>query len=188
MAHSLSDFLLGRRLFLAAGLTSFALPALAGVGPDLIKGTLARFKLAQAPKPLPDLAFVDGADKPVKLSDYKGKVVLLNFWATWCAPCVKEMPSLDRLQAEMGKDKFVVLPLSLDGPSKPKVVPFYKDKDLTELGIYFDKGHKTMQAVDVNVLPTSILIDAEGRELGRIEGEADWAKPEAVALMKAAIG
>jgi hypothetical protein len=98
------------------------------------------------------------------------------------------MPSLDRLQAEMGKDKFVVLPLSLDGPSKPKVVPFYKNKDLTELGIYFDKGHKTMQAVDVNVLPTSILIDAEGRELGRIEGEADWAKPEAVALMKAAMG
>lgn len=188
MAHSLSDFLLGRRLFLAAGLTSFALPALANVGPDLIKGTLARFKLAKAPKPLPDLAFVDGTDKAVKLSDYKGKVVLMNFWATWCAPCVKEMPSLDRLQAEMGKDKFVVLPLSLDGPSKPKVVPFYKNKDLTELGIYFDKGHKTMQAVDVNVLPTSILIDAEGRELGRIEGEADWAKPEAVALMKAAMG
>jgi thiol-disulfide isomerase/thioredoxin len=188
MAHSLSDFLPGRRLFLAAGLTSLALPALADLGPALIKGTLERFKLAKSPKPLPDLAFVDGADKPVKLSDYKGKVVLLNFWATWCAPCVKEMPSLDRLQADMGKDRFVVLPLSLDGPSKPKVVPFYKDKKLTELGIFFDKGHKTMQAADVNVLPTSILIDAEGRELGRIEGEADWARPEAVALMKAAIG
>jgi thiol-disulfide isomerase/thioredoxin len=188
MAHSLSDFLLGRRLFLVAGLTSLALPALADVGPDLIRGTLERFKLAKAPKPLPDLAFVDDADKPLKLSDYKGKVVLLNFWATWCAPCVKEMPSLDRLQAKMGKDKFVVLPLSLDGPSKPKVVPFYKDKDLTDLGIYFDKGRKTMQAVGVDVLPTSILIDAQGRELGRIEGEADWAKPEAVALMKAAGG
>jgi thiol-disulfide isomerase/thioredoxin len=188
MAHSLPDFLLGRRLFLAAGLTSFAFPALANVGPGLIKGTLARFKLAPTPKPLPDLAFVDADDKPVKLSDYKGKVVLMNFWATWCAPCVKEMPSLNRLQAEMGKDKFVVLPLSLDGPTKRKVAPFYQDKKLDELGVYFDKGHKTMQAVDVNVLPTSILVDAQGRELGRIEGEADWEKPEALALMKAAVG
>jgi thiol-disulfide isomerase/thioredoxin len=188
MAHSLPDFLLGRRLFLAAGLTSFAVPALADIGPDLIKGTLARFELAKTPKPLPDFAFVNAEDKPLKLSDYKGKVVLVNFWATWCAPCVKEMPSLDKLQAEMGRDKFIVLPLSLDGPSKPKVAPFYQDKKLTELGIYFDKGRKTMQAVDVNVLPTSILVDAEGRELGRIEGEADWEKPEAVALMKAAVG
>jgi thiol-disulfide isomerase/thioredoxin len=188
MAHSLPDFLLGRRLFLAAGLTSFALPALANVGPDLIKGTLERFKLAKSPKPLPELAFVDAADKPLKLSDYRGKVVLVNFWATWCAPCVKEMPSLDRLQALMGKDKFIVLPLSLDGPSWPKVAPFYHDKKLSELGIYFDKGRKTMQALDVSVLPTSILVDAQGRELGRIEGEADWATPEAVALMKAAAG
>lgn len=188
MAHSLPDFLIGRRLFLAAGLTSFALPALAGVGPDLLKGSLEKFALTTPPKPMPEITFVDADAKPLKLADYKGKVVLLNFWATWCAPCVKEMPSLDRLQGGMGKDKFIVLPLSLDGPSKPKVAPFYQDKKLTELGIYFDKGHKVQQALDVNVLPTSILIDAEGRELGRIEGEAEWDKPEALALMKAAIG
>ena len=102
--------------------------------------------MAKAPKPLPDLAFTDADDKPVKLADYKGKTVLLNFWATWCAPCVKEMPSLDKLQAEMGKDKFVVLPLSLDGPSKPKVAPFYADKKLANLGIYFDKGKKAHAA------------------------------------------
>jgi thiol-disulfide isomerase/thioredoxin len=122
------------------------------------------------------------------LGDYKGKVVLLNFWATWCAPCVKEMPSLDKLQAEMGKDKFVVIPLSLDGPSKPKVAPFYKDKNLANLGIYFDKSKKVQQALDVSVLPTSILIDAQGREIGRLQGDADWDKPESIALMKAAVG
>jgi hypothetical protein len=101
---------------------------------------------------------------------------------------VKEMPSLDRLQAELGKDKFVILPLSLDGPSRPKVAPFYQDKKLTNLGVYFDKGRKAMQALDISILPTSILIDAEGRELGRLEGEADWEKPEALALVKAAVG
>jgi len=113
--------------------------------------------------------------------------VLLNFWATWCAPCVKEMPSLDKLQAEMGKDKFVVLPLSLDGPSKPKVAPFYADRKLANLGIYFDKGKKALGALDISVLPTSVLVDPEGREIGRMEGDADWDKPEAIALMKAAV-
>ena len=97
------------------------------------------------------------------------------------------MPSLDRLQAEMGKDKFVVLPLSLDGPSKPKVAPFYDDKKLANLGIYFDKGKKAMAALDVSVLPTSILVDPAGRELGRLEGDADWDTPEGLALMKAAM-
>ena len=136
---------------------------------------------------MPDLAFTDANDKPVKLSDYKGKTVLLNFWATWCAPCVKEMPSLDRLQGEIGKDKLVVLPLSLDGPSKPKVAPFYADRKLANLGIYFDKGKKALGALDISVLPTSVLVDPEGREIGRMEGDADWDKPEALALMKAVI-
>ena len=181
MTYPGSDFLLARRLLLAGASAFFALPALANLGPELLKGTLAKFQL-------PELAFNDADDKPLKLADYKGKVVLLNFWATWCAPCVKEMPSLDRLQAEMGKDKFVVLPLSLDGPSRPKVAPFYKDKKLSHLGVYFDKGRKSMQALDISILPTSILVDTQGRELGRLEGEADWDKPEALALMKGATG
>ena len=187
MAHSRTDFLIGRRLLLAAVPAFFAVPALAKVSSGLLTGTLAKFSLAKEPKPLPDLAFTDADDKPLKLADYKGKTVLLNFWATWCAPCVKEMPSLDKLQAEMGKDKFVVLPLSLDGPSKPKVAPFYADKKLGNLGIYFDKGKKALGALDISVLPTSVLVDPEGREIGRMEGDADWDKPEALALMKAAV-
>jgi thiol-disulfide isomerase/thioredoxin len=187
MTHPAPYFLSRRSLF-AAALSVLASPAFANVGPDLLKGTLAKFELAGTPKALPEIGFIDADDKPLGLADYKGKVVLLNFWATWCAPCVKEMPSLDRLQAEMGKDRFAVVPLSLDGPSKPKVAPFYKDKNLANLGIFFDKGRKVQQAVDVSVLPTSILIDAQGREIGRMVGEADWDKPEAIALMKAAVG
>ena len=186
MAHPVQYFL-HRRTVVAAGLSLLASPALANVGPELAKGTLEKFQLVKPPKPLPDLAFSDSDDKPLKLADYRGKAVLLNFWATWCGPCVKEMPSLDKLQAEMGKDKFVILPLSLDGPSRPKVAPFYRDKKLTNLGIYFDKGRKVMQALDISILPTSLLIDREGRELGRLEGEADWDKPEALALVKAAV-
>jgi thiol-disulfide isomerase/thioredoxin len=185
MAYPVQYFL--RRSFLAGALGALASPALANIGPDLVQGTLAKFQLAKSPKPLPELAFNDADDKLLKLGDYKGKIVLLNFWATWCAPCVKEMPSLDRLQAELGKDKFVVLPLSLDGPSRPKVAPFYADKKLSHLGVYFDKGRKAMQALDISILPTSILIDAQGRELGRLEGEADWDKPEALTLVKSAV-
>ncbi len=187
MTHPASYFLSRRSLFVGA-LSAFATPAFANVGPDLLKGTVEKFELGAAPRPLPEIGFIDPDDKALSLADYKGKVVLLNFWATWCAPCVKEMPSLDRLQAAMGKDKFVVVPLSLDGPSKPKVAPFYKDKNLANLGVYFDKGKKVQQTLDVSVLPTSILIDAQGREIGRMLGEADWDKPESIALMKAVVG
>jgi len=193
MAHLQRDFLSGRRSILAGGLAALALPvfaarAFAGVKPDMAKGAMERFKLAATPRPLPDLEIQNADDKPLKLSELRGKVVLLNFWATWCTPCVKEMPSLDRLQAALPKDKYLVVPLSIDGPTKPKVVPFYKDQKLANLGIYFDKGRKAMQGLDVTLLPTSILVDARGRELGRIEGDADWDMPESIALMKAALG
>ncbi len=193
MAHPQRDFLPGRRSVLAGGIAAVALPllagrAIAGVKPDMAKGSMERFKLAAQPKALPDLEIQNADDKPMKLSDFKGKVVLLNFWATWCTPCVKEMPSLDRLQAAFPKDKFLIVPLSIDGPTKPKVAPFYKDQKLANLGIFFDKGRKTMQGLDVTLLPTSILVDAKGRELGRIEGDADWDMPESIALMKAAMG
>ncbi|MBL0901432.1 MAG: TlpA family protein disulfide reductase [Reyranella sp.] len=150
-------------------------------------GAMERFKLAGKPKPLADVEIQDFSDRPLRLSGFRGRALLLNFWATWCAPCVKEMPSLDRLQAALPKDKFLVLPLSIDGPTKPKVEPFYRDQKLKQLGIYFDKGRKAMQALDVTLLPTSILVDPNGRELGRIEGDADWDMPESIALMKAAI-
>lgn len=194
MANSGSAFRPSRRLLLAglpflfASSALFPASARAKVGSDLIRGAVRRFERVDPPRAMPVVTFASGDDKPLTLADYKGKVVLVNFWATWCAPCVSEMPSLDQLQKKMGKDKFVILPLSLDGPTRAKVAPFYQDKKLGELGIYFDKGRNAMQALGISVLPTSILVDADGRELGRIEGEADWSAPEALALMKAAEG
>src|SRR4051812_28354483 len=137
MAHPVRYFLLRRRLLVGAGAATLALPgaARAEVPAGLIKGSMARFKLTAPPKPMPDLEFLNVDDKPLRLADLTGKARLINLWATWCAPCVKEMPSLDRLQAVLPKDRFVVLPISLDGPSKAKVAPFYKEKKLDHLGI-----------------------------------------------------
>jgi thiol-disulfide isomerase/thioredoxin len=184
MAYPVPNFLPSRR-YILSGVLSGALAALAG--PARAAGEMGKFEKATVPKPLPDLEFQNADDKPLRFADFRGKALLVNFWATWCAPCVKEMPSLDRLQAKFPKDKFLVLPLSIDGPTRPKVAPFYKDRKLAHLGIYFDKGRKAMQGLNVSLLPTSILVDPMGRELGRLEGDADWDMPEGVALMKAAI-
>ena len=180
MAYPAPNFLPGRREFLCG---AAALSIASGAQAD----AMGRFQKANAAKPLPEIEFVDADDRPKTLSELKGKVVLVNFWATWCAPCVKEMPSLDRLQAAVGKDKLVVLPLSLDGASRAKVAPFYEATQLKNLGIFFDKGRVAMKAFAVSILPTSILIDASGREVGRLEGEADWDTPEAIALVSAAL-
>ena len=189
MAHPIRDFLPGRRLVMAGAAATFisAATARAEISSGLIKGAMKRFKLTTPPKPMPDLEFLDVNDQPIRLSELNGQARLINLWATWCAPCVKEMPSLDRLQAAMPKDKFVVLPISLDGPSKAKVAPFYKERKLDHLGIYYDKSRKAMSTLEVTLLPTSILVDPAGRELGRLEGDADWDTPEGIALMKAAL-
>ena len=185
MAYPVPNFLPGRREFLCGAAAAYAAAICAASTAHA--DAMVRFQKAKAPKPLPEIEFVDAEDKPTTLSDLKGKVVLVNFWATWCAPCVKEMPSLDRLQAAVGKDKLIVLPLSLDGASRAKVAPFYEATQLKNLGIFFDKGRVAMKALAVSILPTSILIDAEGREIARLEGEADWDKPEAIALVSAAL-
>jgi len=189
MAHPNRYFLPGRRGVLAgaASLVAAAGTAQAEVSASLAKGPMARFKITSPPKPMPDLEFLNADDKTIRLADLTDKVRLINLWATWCAPCVKEMPSLDRLQAAIPKRKFLVLPISLDGPSKAKVAPFYKERKLSDLGIYYDKGRKAMSVLGVSLLPTSILVDPAGRELGRLEGDADWDTPEGIALMEAAL-
>ena len=189
MAYPIQDFLPSRRLVVMGGAATLigAATARAEISSSLIRGAMKRFKLTTPPKPVPDLEFLDVNDQPIRLSELNGQARLINLWATWCAPCVKEMPSLDRLQAEMPRDRFLVIPISLDGPSRPKVAPFYKEQNLLSLRIYYDKGRKAMSTLGVTLLPTSILVDPAGRELGRLEGDADWDSPEGLALMRAAM-
>ncbi|MCW5747541.1 MAG: TlpA family protein disulfide reductase, partial [Alphaproteobacteria bacterium] len=153
-----------------------------------VRGAMDRFEVKARPAPAPFLAFKDKDDLDASLAAFRGKVVLVNFWATWCIPCVKEMPSLNRLAGKIGEDHFVVVALSLDGPSRPKVEPFIRSRNLDQLRVYFDAQKKSYGALDIVVLPTSVLIDAQGREVGRLQGDADWDSPDAEALVRHVIG
>ena len=157
----------------------------------LAHGEVAALTMATAPLRLPDLTFEDANGKPKKLSDWRGKTVLLNLWATWCVPCRKEMPALDELQSKLGGKDFEVVAVNIDtrDPAKPK--NFLKDANLTRLGYFTDQKAKVFQ--DLKAIgralgmPTSVLIDAQGCEIGTIAGPAEWASDDAVKLIKAAV-
>jgi thiol-disulfide isomerase/thioredoxin len=156
--------------------------------PPAFKGALQSFRSADPPKPAPEINFTDAAGTPHSLADFKGRVVLLNYWATWCAPCVEEMPSLERLQAKHGGADFTVLAISVDRQGLPVVEPFLERIGLRQLPIYLDRSGASMRAFAVRGLPTTMLIDRQGNELGRLEGMADWESPAAEALIRHYLG
>jgi thiol-disulfide isomerase/thioredoxin len=164
-----------------------AAEAPAGFGKALATGTLAAFLVHREPKPLPDIAFADGAGKPLKLSDWKGRVVLINLWATWCAPCRKEMPDLAKLQQELGSDQFEVVAISVDRKGAEASSAFLKETGADVLKLYVEPTTKIVSELQSAGLPATILVDRQGRELGRLLGPAHWASPEAVALVQAAL-
>jgi len=158
-----------------------------GVSRDLATGTLAAFLVRPEPKPLPDIAFQDGAGKPLKLSDWKGRVVLINLWATWCAPCRKEMPDLAGLQKELGSDQFEVVAISVDRKGAEASSAFLKETGADNLKLYVEPTTAIVGELQSAGLPATILVDRQGREIGRLLGPADWASPEAQALVRAAL-
>jgi thiol-disulfide isomerase/thioredoxin len=157
----------------------------------LAQGEVAALTMATAPMKLPDLAFEDADGKPKKLSDWRGRTVLLNLWATWCVPCRKEMPALDRLQAKLGGPDFEVVAVNIDtrDPDKPR--NFLKDANLTRLGYFTDDKAKVFQDLKsvgrALGMPTSVLVDGQGCEIATIAGPADWASDDAVKLISAAL-
>ncbi len=134
--------------------------------------------------PAPAMSFVDGTGRRLGLNAFAGKLVLLNLWATWCPPCVAEMPALDRLAARFGGDDFDVVAVAMDHGGRRTVEPFLQRHGLDHLALYLDPEAAALRAWNTNSLPTSVLIDQDGRVLGRIEGEADWDSPEAQALIR----
>ncbi len=147
--------------------------------------------MATTPLRLPDLAFEDAEGKPRKLSEWRGKTVLVNLWATWCVPCRKEMPALDSLQAKLGGKDFEVVAVNIDtrDPDKPR--NFLKEANLTRLGYFADSKAKVFQ--DLKAIgkalgmPTSILVDGQGCEIANLAGPAEWASDDAIKLIKAAM-
>jgi thiol-disulfide isomerase/thioredoxin len=159
----------------------------AAVSRALATGPLAAFVLKPQRPAVADLAFADGAGKPLKLSDWRGKIALVNLWATWCAPCRKEMPALAGLQSKLGGSDFEVLAISIDRKGTAASAAFLDEAKATALKLYVDPSSKALAALQAIGLPASVLVDRDGREIGRLLGPADWASPEAERLIRAAI-
>ena len=159
------------------------LPTGPGSNP-LSVGHMAGF-VFKAPEELPEITYTDGTGKAGTAKDWQDKVVLLNLWATWCAPCRKEMPALDRLQAELGSDTFEVVALSVDRGGVEASRKFLDQIKVEKLKLYVDPTAKASSTLKAIGLPTTLLIK-NGREVGRLVGPAEWDSPEAKALVKAA--
>jgi thiol-disulfide isomerase/thioredoxin len=153
-----------------------------------IPPVLKHFEATEPPKPVPQTPFVEGESRSRTLADYKGRGIVLNFWATWCAPCIKEMPQLDTLQVSSRDKGVVVLTVSEDRGAAAMVEKFLRLNGLKNLPALRDPEGKLMRRLAVRGLPTTILIDAEGREVGRVVGPAEWDDPEAVAFIHKLIG
>src|ERR1700750_1694893 len=157
----------------------------------LAQGEVAALTMASAPLKLPDLAFEDADGNPRKLSDFRGKTLLVNLWATWCVPCRKEMPALDELQGKLAGPNFEVVAINIDtrDPEKPR--NFLKEASLTRLGFFSDQKAKVFQ--DLKAIgralgmPTSVLVDPQGCEIATMAGPAEWASEDALKLIRAAV-
>lgn len=151
----------------------------------LNSGHMAAFVFKPAPEPIEEVSFKNGNDQPTTLSDFKGKAILLNLWATWCAPCREEMPALDRLQNQLGSNKFEVVALSVDRGGAEKSQQFLDKINVKNLNLYVDEKAGSSSALKVIGMPTTLLIDADGREVGRLVGPAEWDSTDAVRLIEA---
>ncbi|MER8420553.1 TlpA family protein disulfide reductase [Mesorhizobium sp. M0166] len=161
-------------------LLAFLLPASAAEPPQ-------NFVVHEAPVAVPEISFEDGNGKPKTLADFHGKVVLLNIWATWCAPCRKEMPTLDRLQAKLGGPDFEVVALSMDRAGPEIVKKFFAEIGIKLLALNIDVSGKAMFAIGTVGLPATLLINRDGKEIGRLIGPAEWDAPDMVDFIRSRI-
>ena len=131
-----------------------------------------------------NITFVDSKEKIIKLSDYKGKLVLLNFWATWCAPCKEEMPSLDNLKANPNLDNIEIFPINIGKDNLKKSNKFFQDLNIKNLNIYFDNPATLAKDLSLRGIPTTILFNKEGNEFARIIGLIDFGDQEFLTWIK----
>lgn len=194
------NLLQGRRAIVVLATGTLALAAIAIVGMIYLSGgtpmrvpqgggqietaSSRSFVMHEAPRPLAEIRFEDGNGEALTLADLRGKTVLLNIWATWCVPCREEMPTLDALEAELGSPGFEVVPLSVDRAGPDVVRKFYAEIGIEHLGLYIDASMRASFGLQAPGLPTTLLIDSEGRELGRLVGPAEWDTPEMIAFLK----
>jgi len=146
---------------------------------------LDKMKLTGGRPAAPPIAFVDASGKEIKLGDFHGRFMLVNLWATWCGPCINELPELARLQKELPQDRVTVVPVDvLERLDAEKLGEFLKMHDAEGLPVYIDKDRATQRGFVANELPLTVLIDAEGREVARAAGGQKWADPAVVGWLK----
>ena len=148
-----------------------------------IAGQVQNYEPLDAPLPVPDVTVLAQKDGPITLDRFKGKFVVLNFWATWCGPCLRELPSLERLNTELGGEKAQVVLISQDRGGFKQTDRFLKKLKVDFPDNFVDERLKFSRAIGVVSLPTTILIDPDGMEVGRLVGSAEWDSPEALELI-----
>jgi thiol-disulfide isomerase/thioredoxin len=148
---------------------------------------MAAFVFRKEPEPPPAFSFQDASGRERTLADWRGRIVLLNLWATWCVPCRREMPALDRLQAELGSDRFEVVAVSVDRTGLAGARKFLDETKVSSLALYADPSARLASSLRAVGLPATLLIDAEGREIGRLLGPAEWDSDDAKRLIRAVV-
>lgn len=166
-----------------AGLTP-AIAVSAGPATRTASPDAATVPLHDRPRDVASIRFADGEGRPRTLADFRGKTVLLNIWATWCVPCRREMPTLDRLQAALGGPDFEVVALSIDRGGIEAVRKFYAEVGVRNLAMYIDETGRIARDLNAFGLPTTLLIDRKGSEIGRLVGPAEWDSPEMIASLR----
>jgi thiol-disulfide isomerase/thioredoxin len=148
-------------------------------------GDMKKLAVHSTPAPVPDVVLLDAADGEHALADYKGKWVVLNFWATWCAPCRHEMPSLDRLQAAM--PEIAVVPVATGRNSVTGIEKFFAEAEVKSLPILRDPSSELARGMGVMGLPVTVILNPEGQEVARLIGDAEWDSASAKAIMAALV-
>jgi thiol-disulfide isomerase/thioredoxin len=159
-----------------------------GAGPAVHLQDLSALVPTDTPRSLSDITILDAQGKPHYLAEFAGHPVLLNLWATWCAPCVAELPSLATLARNGAKEGLIVLPVSTDRGGAPVVQRFYQSHGITGLDVWLDPKGEALEALAARGVPTTLLIDRAGRERARLEGAADWASPAALVAINKLTG
>lgn len=142
----------------------------------------------EPPKPVPETPFFDEHGNQISIADYRGKIIIMNFWATWCAPCVAEMASLDRLQEQLSGTNMEVLAINEDRNGQEAATAFFEEKGLKHLRNLLDRDMKLARAANIAAMPTTLLINTEGEEVAAVLGEAEWDSPDIVAYLKQCLG
>ncbi len=180
------------RLFfaLAAGFGAMIAAVLYGMNGFPVHATaeppsvLDKLKLVKSQTPEPNVSFADAAGKSLKLADFRGRYVLVNLWATWCGPCITELPALAKLNAALPQDRVTVLPIDLEKLDADKVGAFLAMHEAGALPVYIDRELSALKGFTANELPLTILIDADGHEVARAAGAQKWDDPASVAYLK----